>query len=563
MTCSSRPTTASARAKGGAGIDLYDISAGVGGGNIYTYDMSAGGGVALGGGPNFFTFIDEFENLNTILSSGGAIVTGNAKANRITGSNAADTIDGGDGNDTLLGGDGNDVLDGGTGADSVNAGAGNDIVLAREGSDTVFGSLGDDLINGGAGGDFLNGGAGQDTLSYSGDTADLDVRLFSNTASGGWAQNDTISNFEHLTLGAGNDFGQGTFGDNRIFGAAGNDTLVGLGGDDTVNGGGGDDMIFGDAGADDLTGSIGNDTLNYSPDSAGVTVQLWNNFVTGGIATGDTIGGFENVIGGTGDDVLQGTIAANMLDGNAGNDTINGLGGNDTLLGGGGNDQILAGSGTDSLDGGAGFDMLSYFSDTSGINVSLFFSTASGGNATGDTISNFENVTGGIGDDTLQGTATGNVLFGYNGNDTMNGLGGNDTLRGGYGEDYLLGGGGNDRLLGQIGADTLVGGAGDDTLTGGTAGDVFIFSGAFGNDEITDFGFADVARVLGTGAPYDSFGDYDINNDGLINAVDAGLTTKITAGPGGDLTLDFAAGGARSILFNDVGSLNAGDLLFV
>ncbi len=510
---------------------------------------------------------DTLVSIENLQIGGAADAIGNGANNNILALNTGVALDndfwGGFGHDTLNGASGNDHLYGEEGNDSLIGGGDDDTLVGGAGNDTALGGTGDDLINGGSGADVLNGSTGNDTLSYSGDTMGVEVRLWNNVASGGWATGDTISNFENLTLGLGDDFAQGTYGNNVLIGAAGNDTLVGLGGDDTVDGGGGDDMIFGDAGADSLIGNIGNDTINYSPDTVGVTVQLWNNFVDGGIATGDTMSGFENAIGGDGNDVLQGTLSDNALSGNAGNDTINGLGGNDTLEGDAGNDQILAGSGAEILDGGSGFDMLSYFSDSVGVDVSLLYNTALGGNAAGDTISNFSNVTGGSGDDTLQGSASANVLRGVNGDDTMNGLGGNDTLQGGYGDDYMLGGGGNDHLLGQVGADYINGGNGNDTITGGTAGDTFVFSGSFGIDTITDFGFADVARVLGTGAGFNSFGDYDVNSDGLINAADAALTVNVIAGAGGDLTLLFNGVGTQSVFFDNVGSLNSGDLLFV
>ncbi|MEO0861148.1 MAG: S8 family serine peptidase [Pseudomonadota bacterium] len=519
------------------------------------------------------TSVTLSSSANNFSGGGGDdILLGGLGDDTLDGGNADDSLDGGSEDDRLLGGNGDDTLRGGTGDDFLDGGNNNDTLLGESNEDTLLGrggdddldgGAGDDIVNGGDGADTLDGGTGSDTLTYSGDTTGVTVRLFSNTASGGWAEGDDISNFEHLTLGTGDDFGQGNLGDNVIRGAAGNDTLVGLAGDDTLNGGGGNDRIFGDAGADSLIGSIGNDTLTYAPDTAGVVVQLFNGSVSGGLAEGDTISGFENVEGGQGNDILQGTGGNNILDGRQGNDTLNGLGGDDTLLGGSGNDQILSGTGADELNGGTGFDMLSYFSDNTGVNVSLFFNSATGGNATGDTISNFENITGGVNDDTLQGSAGGNVLFGFNGDDTINGLGGNDTLRGGFGEDYILGGGGNDRLLGQVNADTLVGGAGNDTLTGGTAGDTFIFTGNFGQDTISDFGFADVARVGGTAAGFNTFGDYDVNSDGLVNAVDAGLTSNVTAGPGGDLTLTFNLAGNREIFFDNVGFLNAGDLIFV
>jgi hypothetical protein len=88
-------------------------------------------------------------------------------------------------------------------------------------------------------------------------------------------------------------------------------------------------------------------------------------------------------------------------------------------------------------------------------------------------------VTGGAGDDTLNGGA---------GDDTVTGGGGNDTLNGGAGNDTVTGGGGNDTLNGGAGNDTVNGG-GNNTVTGG--------GGGGGNDTVTGGGGNDT--VIGGG----------------------------------------------------------------
>ncbi|WP_129792675.1 Ig-like domain-containing protein [Sphingosinicella sp. CPCC 101087] len=114
-------------------------------------------------------------------------------------------------------------------------------------------------------------------------------------------------------------------------------------------------------------------------------------------------------------------------------------------------------------------------------------------------------LSGGNGDDVLEGTAGEDRLSGGNGEDWLLGLDGHDWLDGGNHDDVLIGGAGNDVLNGgnhddilHAGAgadvlnggnhaDRLNGGAGDDVLTGGNHNDVFIFSETGGNDLITDF----------------------------------------------------------------------------
>ena len=68
-----------------------------------------------------------------------------------------------------------------------------------------------------------------------------------------------------------------------------------------------------------------------------------------GLFGNDTIRNFENLQGGSGNDVL---------DGGTGNDLLYGSDGNDTLLGGDGADSLAGGDGADYLVGGAGADTI-------------------------------------------------------------------------------------------------------------------------------------------------------------------------------------------------------------
>ena len=81
---------------------------------------------------------------------------------------------------------------------------------------------------------------------------------------------------------------------------------------------------------------------------------------------------------------------------------------------------------------------------------------------------------GGSGQDQMNGTAGGNVLFSGRGADTIAGMAGNDTLNSGSGDDKVWGGSGNDNLSGGGGADLLVGGFGADRMDGGSGNDVLL-----------------------------------------------------------------------------------------
>ncbi len=87
-----------------------------------------------------------------------------------------------------------------------------------------------------------------------------------------------------------------------------------------------------------------------------MTVSLLAGVGTTGDAAGDTLAGFENLVGSAHDDKLTGSNAANTLDGGRGSDTLEGGLGADTLQGRGGRDILVGGSGNDILIGGAGND---------------------------------------------------------------------------------------------------------------------------------------------------------------------------------------------------------------
>ena len=117
---------------------------------------------------------------------------------------------------------------------------------------------------------------------------------------------------------------------------------------------------------------------------------------------------------------------------------------NDVLIGSFVANMIEGGGGADTLNGGAGLDTASYARDSVGVIVSLDSGAASGGDAAGDVLSNFENLRGGLGNDALVGDGAGNVLWGGAGIDTLTGQGGDDTLEGGASGDLLQGGDGVD-----------------------------------------------------------------------------------------------------------------------
>jgi serralysin len=286
------------------------------------------------------------------------VIRGDANANTLVGNGGDDVLEGRDGDDVLIGeGSGDDI-----GADEtffVDS-PGNDVLDGGAGNDQLFGGGGNDTLTGGTGVNKLDGGTGTDTASYATSTAGVLVSL-------------TAGNGNGVALGLGPNSGSDQLiSIENITGSGFADTITGSSAANVIDGGAGDDVISGGAGADTLKGNSGVDTASYGGSSAGVNVNLGTLSVvsngqggftfiqvggtgTGGDAQGDTLNGFENLIGSAFADTLTGNNGVNRLEGGAGDDVISGGGGNDTIIGGSDVD-------IENLSGGAGFDTFVYLS---------------------------------------------------------------------------------------------------------------------------------------------------------------------------------------------------------
>lgn len=317
------------------------------------------------------------------------------------------------------------------------------------------------------------------------------------------AGDDTI-----VADGGGNEIDGGD-GDDVIDGAAGDDRLTGGDGDDQVSGGIGDDTIVVTAehpradGKDVYDGGDGIDTLDFSALSGATRLNMKDGEARHGQ---DTISGFENVIGGAGNDVLRGNSADNALTGNAGDDTLVGVDGDDVLDGGLGNDRLDGGDGADRLSGGEGEDR----------------------------------------------------LLGREGADRLDGGAGEDVLQGGQGADLLIGGGGDDRLEGGSGDDILSGGAGADTLAGGSGADSFVFTAFDTVDRVRDFqvrgGAADL--ILLDKAVFVGFTGEDAQD-----LVDGGYLRIAQSGGDTLLEADLDGGGDSFVTFSELAGRPDADLV--
>jgi Ca2+-binding RTX toxin-like protein len=482
---------------------------------------------------NAYTLSTNVENL-TFTGVGAFAGTGNTGNNTINGGGDIDTLSGLAGNDSLNGNGGNDVLDGGADNDTLAGGAGDDALTGGTGNDSLNGGADNDVLNGGLGADALTGGAGIDTASYADETAAMFVDLAAGTARRGSAVaaiEDTLNGIENVTGGSGADGLTGSNAANVLRGGVGNDVLLGGGGADTIFGDADNDAITGGAGNDTLNGGLGSDTFSY--------------------VMGD---GADTVAGDGGTDTLA-------ITGNAANDVLDIIfttGSGLTAFEGG----TLSGVESVTANLGGGTDTLNYTGTTANLTVNLALGSASGFTS----IANIENVTGGLGNDTLVGSASANTLNGGGGDDDLTGTG-NDQLIGGAGNDtyhavagdtiteaanggidtiitssasftlaanvenltftglvsyngtgnnlanVLTGASGSDVLNGGNGNDQLIGGAGADTLSGGNGND--IITGGADNDRMTGGGNSDTF-VFAAGFGSDVITDFDANGGGTL-----------------------------------------------
>ena len=491
--------------KGGAGSDTADYSTSE---TALTITLDAEGN-ALGVSDGL-SGIDDLYGIENILGGAGQDrLEGNAEDNLLGGGSGDDTLIGGAGRDTAdyrtstgalsitLDVDGNvaNLEDGLEGTDqlfgfeNVLGGLGGDALTGNAGSNLLDGGAGDDLLRAGFGGnDTLIGGAGSDTVDYASVTGGLVILLDD--------------------LGTTIDAVDGEGGLDQLYGI---EAVIAGSGDDLILGGAGDNLFRGGAGDDTLTGGAGTDTLDYTTATAGVLLALDANgnavSVGDGLGGVDQVYGFENVLGGAGNDSLSGNAGGNLLSAGLGDDTLSGGAGADTLYGGAGNDTAVYRSSAGSIVASL---------DENGDAASI-----GDGHGGFDQLFGIENIVGGYGDDRLTGNGSANRLEGGEGADSLAGGGGNDTLIGGLGSDTadyssagvalsitldaegnaanvadglggtdqlqgienLVGGLGDDRLMGNAGKNLLIGGAGNDLLDGGTGG-ADTLSGGDGDDTL-------------------------------------------------------------------------------
>ncbi|MNR98479.1 Bifunctional hemolysin/adenylate cyclase precursor [compost metagenome] len=284
-------------------------------------------------------------------------------------------------------------------------------IYGSNANDSLYGGTGNDVFYGGKGNTYFEGGAGNDTIIGG-----------VNGASGANANVNTVG-YTNSTSGVQVDLNTGTAQD----GFGGTDTLQNI---QKVIGSAHDDTFIVGANTKSVDGgSAGSDTIDFSASNAAVTVNLTTGTGTGGYAQNVTFTRIENVVGSSANDVFIASNVANKFDGGGGThnqvnyasdtadltiDLLNagavGIGGNATgdtyvniqdLVGGSGNDTFVASVAANYFDGGTGINTVSYAGSASGVTVDFYRGEGTGGNAAGDTYKNMQSVIGSSFDDTF------------------------------------------------------------------------------------------------------------------------------------------------------------------
>ncbi len=575
-----------------AGLGGADTLDGGGGTDTVTYAASAAGiavslmtGQCSGGDAEGDTLLG-FENL-----------TGTAFADTLEGGAGASVLAGGAGIDTLTyenatarvtvnlsvtsaqstGGSGSDTL---SGFENLTGSGYGDTLTGTSGVNVLTGLAGNDTLNGGGGADYMTGGEGNDfyVVDNAGDVADesgaggidtVQSAITFSLSDGSRA----LGEIENLTLTGGSAInGTGTESANIITGNGANNRLTGLGGGDLLDGGAGADRMIGGGGDEfyivDNSGDVADETGGEGNDSVASAVSF---------SLSDAVhamGEIERL-------TLTGTAAINGT-GNALDNVITGNTGANILAGQGG---------ADTLTGGAGIDTATYAASVSAVDVSLMTGACHGGDAEGDIISGFENLTGSAGGDTLEGDTGNNVLTagagtdtltyehavagvtaslasgrpqntGGSGSDTVSGFENltgsafNDTLTGTSAANVLIGLDGADTLNGGGGADYMAGGEGADTYVVDNAGDVADESSGGGIDTVqssVSFSLSDDVHALGEIENLTLTGSSSVNGtgNGLDNFITGNSGANILTGLDGADTL--TGGGGADRMFGGTG----------
>lgn len=312
---------------------------------------------------------------------------------------------------------------------SINLGTQIENAVGSNFNDTLIGNGLDNQLNGGAGNDTLNGGWGNDTLNGDAGADSLDGGVGDDTY---YVDNINDKVIEGADIGIDKVFSSVTY---NLFGRyvetlelMGTDNInaTGNGFANTIIGNSGNNVIDGWGGADTMTGGTGNDT--YYVDN------IFDKVIEGADGGVDKIFSSASYslagkyietmeLTGTANINASGNALSNNIIGNSGNNVIDGWGGADTMTGGLGNDTYYVDHILDKVIEGADGGIDKIFSSVSY-------------NLGGRYVETLE----------LTGTANINItgnslvssLIGNSGNNVIDSGAGNDTVTGGLGSDTAM-----------------------------------------------------------------------------------------------------------------------------
>jgi len=299
---------------GGADDDTYTVD----GQADLVFEFLGEGADTVIASANFYLYAG-IERL--ILASGTGDIFGSANEldNTLVGNEGVNLLLGWDGSDTISGGEGSDLLYGVNGADALYGEAGIDVLVGGGANDTLDGGTDADLLAGEDGDDVLYGGAG----------------FFTDILVGGTG-NDTLDGSASVASGQ----------------------LRNAGDYDRMDGGANDDTYIVDT-PDDLTfEAAGGGTDRVIADISGAGYYLYPN-VENLTLQGPTPYGVGNDL----DNALTGSSLSNWLLGGSGNDMLNGKGNGKDADGNNIPDVLFGETGSDTFvfERGTGADVIGDF----------------------------------------------------------------------------------------------------------------------------------------------------------------------------------------------------------
>src|SRR5450830_851047 len=384
-------------------------------------------------------------------------------------------------------------------------------------------SYSDTFISNNQANHFDGGLAGSDTVSYASSDAGVTVSLYDGSASGGYAQGDTLAHIQNVI---GSNF---------------------------------DDTFIASSEVNNFEGGGGVNTVSYFYATGAVVIDLTNTIGTGTggslYANGDSFSHIQNLIGGASDDTFIASQDANKLDGGIstasshnrvsyvasdaavtvdlnyanGTGTSGGYAQGDQLLniqdltGSNFDDTFVASAANNNFDGGGGSNRVSYAASNAAVTVDLVEGTGAGGYAAGDTYANIQNVTGSALNDTFIASSAANAFDGGSGGgvggDTVSYARASDGM--GVTVNLVLGTGSNGFAAGDTYANiqNVIGSAYNDIFIAST--DTNRFDGNGGSDTVSyaaSAGAVTVDLVAGTGTGGSAQGDTYLNIQNVIGS---------------------------------------------